>query len=345
MKKCLVKHSAMEAIKKASLPASEAGKETGGILIGPSPTHEFVMITSATGPGLDEGCASAASWETAPDYLNTELRKARDEDPRVNLRGFWHLHPGRMTHPSAQDLSEAQAILQDTEHYKLNELVMPIITADQDEITINFYYISRDDPCFREMPMEIVSDTVDSAKSLASESGIAEMETGSGFWHDAEWQFYMSAYGAARLELELNELEEAGYEVTAVLLLDDGDCCIQVCPEGSSEAALFLLPREFPLNPPRVFMKSCDEITEQEMGAPSPLSRWSSGVRLSELMEGELGEQLGADSHNPGLPLNVIVQIGVELKCDSHSIMGTLHKHTEFVKPNGRNENGSDDPG
>ena len=92
MKRCVMTRWVVETIREASLPASGMGKETGGILIGPVPTDDLVLITCATGPGPDDRYASAASWETDPYYLNEQLRMARDEDPGVNLRGKPGLH-------------------------------------------------------------------------------------------------------------------------------------------------------------------------------------------------------------------------------------------------------------
>jgi hypothetical protein len=155
LKRCVMTQSAVEIINKESRLAYKMERETGGILIGPPPTDSVVVITSATGPGPDGDRASYASWETDPDYLNEKLREVRDENPLVNLRGFWHRHPGRMKSPSPQDLMEARRILEDIEHYKLHgELVMPIVTVTQKQITIKAYYITCEEQQLAEIPSE-----------------------------------------------------------------------------------------------------------------------------------------------------------------------------------------------
>jgi hypothetical protein len=334
--------SAVEAIEAASLPASGMGKETGGILIGPPPTNEAVVITSATGSGPDENCASAGSWETEPDYLNQELRRAREEDPTVNLRGFWHLHPGRMTSPSSQDQSESLAIIQDSEHYRLDELVMPIVTVDKNEITIHCYHISRDNTCFTRMDMEIIPEVEDEAERLSSDPEQTETETG--FWHDTDWQFYMTPQGAMRLEIEMDKLIYAGYQVTA-MLVDDGNCCIQAWMDDEGEAMLFLLPGEYPLNPPSVFVQHCGEIREKGVYGSSLLNRWSSHVWLCELMEDRLDELPYVGSHRADTPINIMIHVEVKSKSGGHSIAAALQKLANLLKPVRRNEDDTGDSG
>lgn len=298
MKKCVITQSAVEAIREISSPASEAGKETGGILIGPTPTDSAIFVTSATGPGPDSSKASRASWETDPVYLNEKLKAARDEDASVNLRGFWHLHPDQLTGPSGQDLSEARNILLDTGHYRLNgELVMPIVTATNGRIVIHGYRITSEDLQFREMPMEVVSDRDEMVGLLlpAEETRELEIEADGGFWVDVDWQFYRSAYGATRLEAEVNELEDRGYEVTA-RLIDGGCCCIEARKGENGYPILFSLPREYPLNPPRVYLTQRGDVKELGVDGPSMLNRWSSELHLWELMESEIRKRLRAYS-------------------------------------------------
>lgn len=285
--------SAVETIHRESISAFGIGKETGGILIGLVPSDEIVIISSATGPGHDGKCASFASWETDTDYLNEELKMAREENLAVNLRGFWHRHPGQMSHPSAQDLWEARKILADKKHYKLDgKLIMPIVTVAQERVTIHAYYITDEELWFKEIPVEVVSDSDEMVKSLlASKKAIeVEEETNHEFWRDKDWHFYKSLYGALRLEEELAGLKLLGYKATA-RLLKDSDCCVEAWKNGGHQRVLFLLPREYPLNPPRVFVKHGEDIRELEADSPSPLLRWSSTFHLAELvvaLEGQL---------------------------------------------------------
>ena len=333
MGKCLITHSAVEAIRMASLPAHQSSRETGGMLIGPTPDDGLVVITSATGPGPDDSNSSYASWETDPEYLNGRLRMAQEENPAVNLRGFWHLHPGQMTHPSGQDLREACNILEDTRHYKLNGgLVMPIVTAQNGRITIHCHYISRSSHRFTEIPFEIIDDT-DDVIATASDRGMAEIEVGaeSGFWQDPGWQFYGMAYGAERLAEELDVLESAGYQVTA-RILDDGDCCVQVCGDGGGKSVLFLLPREYPLNPPRIFLKSGKRIRELPAASSTLLYGWSSAFRLAELMDGKLGNQIRLRSHAHNSLSDILADLKKDFRRGLIDIPGTIRRLAALIR-------------
>jgi len=285
LKECVITQSAVDVINKESRSVYKMGRETGGILIGPRPTDTAIVITSATGPGPDGDLASYAGWETDPDYLNEKLIEARDENPVVNLRGFWHRHPGRIRRPSSQDLMEARRILEDVEHYKLHgELVMPIVTVTQKRIAIRAYYITNNEQGFEEIPVKVVPDSDEMVKALLSPRKVIEFEEGTAFWRDSDWQFYKTPYGAERLESELNDLSQAEHEAEA-RLLDDGNCCIEVCMNKGSQKILFLLPREYPLNPPQVFMKLGEDIRELYMDGSSLLCRWSSACRLVDLAD------------------------------------------------------------
>ena len=291
--KCVMTRSAVETIHRESISAFGIGKETGGILIGPAPTDETIIITSATGPGHDGKCASFASWETDTDYLNEKLKMAREENPGVNLRGFWHRHPGQMSHPSTQDLWEARKILADKKHYKLDgKLIMPIVTVAQERVTIHAYYITDEELRFEEISLEVIPDSDKVLKSLlASKKAVeVEEETNHEFWRDKNWHFYKSLYGALRLEEELKGLELLGYKA-GTKLINNSDCCVEVWKDGGHQQVLFLLPREYPLNPPRIFTKYGEDVRELEADSRSPLYKWSSEFYLAELagvLEGQL---------------------------------------------------------
>lgn len=285
MKKCIMTESAVKTIHEESMQAFKHDKETGGILMGPKLTDRVAFITAATGPGFDSRRATYASWETDPEYLNGELRRLRGENPGINLRGFWHRHPGQMSHPSSQDLYEARNILADKRRYKLDgKLLMPIVTAAEDGVTIHCHYIDDDDQRFMEIPIEVVSDNCEVVMSAVSDGETTEIEeeTGFSFWQDEGWQFYKILLGARRLETEMNGLREMGYGVSAKLL-DSGECCVELREGEMKRVIVLLLPREYPLNPPRVFIDDSEDMRELTLGNASPLCRWSSGFQLVEL--------------------------------------------------------------
>ena len=308
MNRFIITRPAVETIHKESQAAFKMEVETGGILIGPPPIDGVLVITSATGPGPDGKRASYASWETDPEYLNCKLREAREGTPVVNLRGFWHRHPGMMRRPSAQDLIEARRILEDVEHYKLGgELVMPIVTATQEGITIQAYYITDREPHFKEIPVELSPDSDEFMESSPSTAKDIEAQDRTEFWQDVNWQFYMSSYGVKRLEEELSELASGGHRAEA-MLLGDGGCCIEL--EDSNRHVLFLLPKEYPINPPRVYIKRNGDIMELEMGDSSPLYRWSSAYRLAELADGVMAER--CDEHERGKTRHEALKAAIE---------------------------------
>ena len=325
--KCVITRSAVETIHRESISAFGIGKETGGILIGPAPTDETIIITSATGPGHDGKCASSASWQTDPDYLNGELKMAREENPGVNLRGFWHRHPGQMSHPSTQDLWEARKILADKKHYKLDgKLIMPIVTVAQERVTIHAYYITDEELRFEEISLEVIPDSDKVLKSLLASKKAVEVEEESnlGFWQD----------GAGRLKAELCRLKDAGYEASA-RLLDDGACCIEAKESGDGKATLFLLPREYPLNPPRVFVKRAEDIRELEADSTSPLLRWSSTFHLAELAEITL-EQLRVHDDKGSARFEMLVAIKEDFRHGNYHIFKLPRQLVGLIRGKGK---------
>lgn len=338
--KCLMTKLAVGTIHGKSISAFGLEKETGGILIGPDPTDEFVLVTSATGPGPDAKRASFASWETDTDYLNEMLKKAREENPAVNLRGFWHRHPGQMSHPSAQDLSEARKILQDTKHYKLDgKLIMPIVTVAQERVTIHTYFITDEELRFKEIPVEIVSESDEMVKWLLSGRKVVEVEQEADFrfWQDEHWQFYKSPYGAARLEEELEGLKLVGHKAAA-RLLDDGSCFVEAWKGKGHQRLLFLLPREYPINPPRVFTKRNEDIRELAVDNTSPLHRWSSMFYLAELADITL-EQLrghGVHNHRDGGRFDALAAIKEDLRRGDLNISSLLRKLVRLIRGKGK---------
>lgn len=287
MKKCMMTESALEVI---SIEVSKGKRETGGILIGPPPSASEIVITKATGPG--KGKRTITSWETDPDFLNSMLKAARGENSLLNLRGFWHRHPGQMAQPSPQDLSEAVKILQDVEHYHLGgELVMPIVTVTKEGVTIQGYFISAHEPNFVGIPIEVVPDSDEFVNSLLSGRKTIEVKEGGwlDFWQDASWQFYKSRSGVTRLQEEFEKLKLKGYAADAVLL-SDGMLCVEVWKGEGLQRALFILPREYPLNPPKIFLKTENEIQAIETDSGLRLWSWSSSCHIVDLMDGPMKE-------------------------------------------------------
>lgn len=120
------------------------GHETGGILIGRRLDQEpdAILIVAATGPGPNAR-RSELSFEPDTDYANQELGKIRALYPQVDYIGTWHKHPPGLLRFSAGDVATAHQAFADPD-YKMQEVVSPIVTVDDDgQVAIRYYYMSR----------------------------------------------------------------------------------------------------------------------------------------------------------------------------------------------------------
>lgn len=253
-----IAQSAWKVIEEETLRYREQGLETGGILVGKRLSDREILIVGATGAGPN---ADHHIHTFAPDadYANQELVRLRQKYKDVDYVGLWHKHPPDLDRPSGGDARQAQAILRDTENYKVNgELVTPIVVVRGNEIVFKPYYIMSHFNEFLFIEHEVIPDTDPLVESFRRR---AELRF-------ADW---VDQGHAARLQAdyeELSDLDEV-LEIDFNVLEEEKAHIFTVRYVGSPEIKIFLLcdSETYPQSPPEVFVEKEGE----EMGAAATL--------------------------------------------------------------------------
>lgn len=73
----------------------------------------------------------------------------------------------------------------------------------------------------------------------------------SDYWKDVDFQFYLNPVGRERIKTELANLKKTGWQVTAARHPKDKLLILDIV--GNRSNLRFILPPEYPLNPPIVF--------------------------------------------------------------------------------------------
>ncbi|HEX2913511.1 MAG TPA: Mov34/MPN/PAD-1 family protein [Chloroflexia bacterium] len=130
----------IELMVSETLHYNRHNLETGGILIGKWLDPETVFLVKATGSGP---AAEHARYSFAidTDHANSQLQETITRHPGADYIGEWHRHPGKLTRPSQGDLKTAQNLLADPTYP--DRLVNPILTVQNGQVKINFYYLDR----------------------------------------------------------------------------------------------------------------------------------------------------------------------------------------------------------
>jgi len=111
---------------------------------------------------------------------------------------------------------------------------------------------------------------IDSIEQQQTNQSLAKVS----YWTNPEFDFIQTNVGKKRIKKELEELQDANYETS---LLTTGERAFIQISIGSRKIVC-IPPREYPLNPPRLFWKD----TRQEINQLGILTRWSSDWSILE---------------------------------------------------------------
>ncbi len=235
------------------------GVETGTVLVGTQDPDGFT-ITHVITPGANAR-RSLASFSPDVEHVNKELRKLR-EMYAVDYLGVQHLHHMDMSYPSIGDLRQAEAILKDKD-YKIHGRFLSIIaTRSGDDVKMFPYVITKEDMSFRKLDYDIVSEA---PESLAKNSSASL----SGIWSSG----YIDK--EKRIDREVQKIARITGVYPEIKIIKDNTLTVEV------KGILFMLPPEYPLAPPRIFLKKMNKFNEIVVNEQF---RWNSSFDLAELL-------------------------------------------------------------
>jgi len=277
METYLITESAWETM--ASVVRATQGRfETGGLLIGP---RSQPVIVAATKPG-PKAEHLPFRFTDDPNHQQAEFDSAASEfRDKVRWRGTYHLHPGVLSRPSHGDLNQAREFL---EHLGGRVLVVIAVLNGRAfepdcPVALRGFELQTGDRSFREVElMRVPDDSPAVAEALAQEPETIPVNS-SDMWADPGFLSYLTPSGRARINAEVAELREAGFRVTT--LRRKGDHRLLIHLDSFWGRLLCTPPREYPLNPPSLYLG-------RRTRPIPPLTRalaWNSDRRMCDLVK------------------------------------------------------------
>lgn len=277
--------------------------ETGGILVGRWLDDSTLLVFTATGAG-PQADHQRLTFAVDVDYANRRLEELRLAYPQVDYVGEWHKHPTHFPRPSVGDLHTSLELLQDPAYP--NRLVNPIVTEGAGRININYYYLDATLADFVLVQPEIV-DERQVAALLEPPNVMPPRPAGSAvrrprlspkksaWWHSLE--------GRQRLQEEIKELQNHGYQVKASEKLDESTWRIQaVAAKGQPSEFEFQCGGNYPLARPEFSAYTGGKFDGQARSAI--LSNWQPENYLYEICQDV--RQQRKDSQKPVRLLGLI---------------------------------------
>ena len=258
--------SAYQLIEKESLRCST---ETGGLLEG---TLKLPIVILASNAG-NSAHVSAVFYSNDSVYDNQHLHKTiKKFSGKVKLIGYWHKHPGKMSHLSSMDIETARGIVKRAEEEGDTRPVFFMITNVTGNDVKLYCYVLNDRYKVEPIAIEIIDDNSSEVeKALSIEPTIVQPKK-MDFWNEPGFQFYLTKTGYARLQQEVDELKAHGFAVKAY-----AKGLVYLTISKHKETLICMIPTEYPLNPPR-FFRGKDEIKYS-------LPVWNSSFRIIDILQ------------------------------------------------------------
>jgi proteasome lid subunit RPN8/RPN11 len=255
--------------------------ETGGILIG---TLEKPIVIRASKAGVN-AILDNGSYTNDAEYDYAILRRAiKQLNGRVKLVGYWHKHPGCMSHPSSLDLATAKSIVSRNERSDKRPVYFVITNVHNSEFKLYGYSLEPNQENLDKVVINTIEDNSHEVENALSIEPIVIQPRKMDFWNNLGFRFYLTKVGYKRLREEVHELYMHGYNVS---VYTKGR--LQLVKEKNL-ITLCTLPPEYPLNPPRFFKDG----TEIKYSMPI----WNSSFRIIDLLR-ILEKQQGGQNESP----------------------------------------------
>lgn len=257
--------------------AKKIENETGGILVGT--LGNPATIIAAGEPG-DNAIHHALSFTSDPDADKKCLEKAQSTyGSSIEPIGYWHKHPLGFDRPSGGDIMQVKQLAADFNDQR--PILMGIVNHKpkilRRSTTFRLYSVDSCDNLI-EHDWKIVSEKNKTLLEIISKSPGRPGTKLTDYWEDKDFQSYLNPIGRDRIKLEVEKLKAADWQVKIGRQRHNNLLVIDVF-DGISELR-FLLPPEFPLNPPSILTSDGRYFHNLHT-----LSRWNSLVSLLDVAE------------------------------------------------------------
>jgi len=249
--------------------------ETGGILVGTLTSPITIIAAGSSGQDSIHLAAQYTSDSTADKAC---LARARQEYGNgIVTVGWWHKHPSGFDRPSSGDCHQVQ-ILKD-EYNDGKPILMGIVNQRPGLISrkISLHLYSLDSAGnLSEHTWKLISGKNVELHDAISKATINTQTIDIDFWEDSSFQFYLNPVGKKRILHDIEALKKAGWQTKTSRLKEDHAMVLDIS-NGSYELR-FVLPPEYPLNPPTVLTADGNRFKELEL-----LTLWNSRHLLADL--------------------------------------------------------------
>lgn len=287
----LVCRSAYQTMEKE---VSSLSVETGGVLLG---IADPPVIVEA-GTGGEHAIRQLSQFSGDAEWDRRCLDRARARHGKsIGIAGYYHSHPaGSSGGFSDTDLAQARKLV---EHFGDGKPLLVCIWAracrwlgrPHDDFRLSAYGIRSRDGTLEPLHFEVVDDQGECVREAISQAPLIPGENDSDFWSDERFVFYENRIGRQRIRQELQELRDRGWDICAYRI--PGDRGLRLRCTNAWIAIEALLPREYPLNPPRLFVGS----STQELPALPTQQVWNSDRFLFELLDEAVPSLRSAVTH------------------------------------------------
>ncbi len=228
--------------------------ETGGLVCG---YPRGRVIDSATQPGpkaVKRACSFSADLEFQKRAMEVIIRESAG---RAKQMGTWHRHPGLMSCPSSGDQDQARQIANDFAQDPSACQLVVIITnvrgrRPKRQVLVHAFVYDPDAMQLLPARVALVPDDAPVVLDARKDEPPAPTVREADFFNDLDFRFQETRLGSQRLALEVAELRAEGLNVDAGQRRDDGRVVL-VLSAPNDKRCVVIPPREYPLNPPRLF--------------------------------------------------------------------------------------------
>lgn len=251
--------------------------ETGGILVGT--LSEPITIVAAGEPGSN-AVHNAAYFTTDPAADKSCLEQAKSiYGSSIEPVGYWHKHPLGFDKPSGGDVQQAHQLA--SEFNDQRPVIMGIVNRKPRIITasttLQLYSIDSKKQLIQHN-WRIVAGKSKRIMEVISKAPNRPSTKLTDYWKDKNFQSYLNPVGRDRIKQDIERLRKAHWQVNIGRIKFNNLLIIDIF-DGLSKLR-FLLPPEFPLNPPTVFSGNGKCFHGLEA-----ISQWNSTVSLLEIAE------------------------------------------------------------